>query len=291
MEGTHQPNEDKMLEISLPSGVEYLPLVDNLCQAFCSWTGMSKDVTDDMAIAVVEAATNAVVHGNKCDKSKKVLVSFKRRPAEILVSIADQGEGFDLACLANPVEGGNIYKECGRGIYIMRHIMDHVDFDFPREGGTRVRMSKCLTCDKGRVLGVDHGERRLGLALSDELCIIARPLGMIDAGRVKDPVGEICSIAASNQVGEIVVGLPLNLKGESTLSTERARAFAADLAERSGLPVVAWDERLSTRQGERVLLESGMRRQQRKRKIDAVAAAIVLQSYLDAVKEKCQGGK
>ena len=287
----HQSNGEKMLEISLPSGVEYLPLVDSLCQAFCSWTGMSKDVTDDMAIAVVEAATNAVVHGNKCDKSKKVLVSFKRRPAEILVSVADQGPGFDLTGVANPVEGGNIYKECGRGIYIMRHIMDSVTFDFPKDGGTRVRMSKCLTCDKGRILGVDYGERRIGLALSDELCIIARPLGMIETGRVKDVFGEITSVAAANQVGEIVVGLPLNLKGQSTVSTERARAFAADLAARSGLPVVPWDERLSTRQGERMLIQSGMRREKRKRKIDALAAAIVLQSYLDAAKEKCQEGK
>lgn len=278
-----------MLEVSLPSGVEYLPLVDSLCQAFCAWTGMSKDVTDDMAIAVVEAATNAVVHGNKCDKSKKVNVAFKRRPAEILVSVTDEGEGFDPRRLANPVEGGNIYKDSGRGIYIMKHIMDKVDFDFPRDGGTRVRMSKCLTCEKGRVLAVDHGERRLGLALSDELCIIARPWGFIDVGRCDDPVAEVCAVAASNQVGEIVVGLPLSLRGQEGQSAQRAKAFADDLARRSGLSVVTWDERLSSRQGERALLESGMRREKRKRKIDAVAAAIVLQSYLDAAKEKCQG--
>jgi putative Holliday junction resolvase len=169
--------------------------------------------------------------------------------------------------------------------------MDSVDYDFPKEGGTRVKMSKCLTCEKGRVLGVDHGEKRIGLALSDELCIIARPFGVIETGRIKDALGEICSVAASNQVGEIVVGLPINLRGESTPSTERARAFATDLAGRSGLRVVTWDERLSTRQGERALIESGMRRQKRKRKVDAVAAAIVLQSYLDSVKEQCQGGK
>jgi putative Holliday junction resolvase len=287
----HHLNEDKMLEIALPSGVEYLPLVDSLCQAFCAWTGMSKDVTDDMAIAVVEAATNAVIHGNGCDRSKKIHVSFKRRPAEIVVTVADEGPGFNLACLANPVEGDNIYKDCGRGIYIMKQIMDRVDFDFPKEGGTRVRMRKCLTCDKGRVLCVDHGEKRIGLALSDELCIIARPFGVIETDRVDDAIAEVCSVAASNQVGGIVVGLPINLKGESTLSTERARAFATDLAKRSGLSVVTWDERLSTRQGERVLIESGMRRQKRKRKVDAVAAAIVLQSYLDSAKEQCQGGK
>ena len=105
-----QLNEDKMLEMSLPSAVEYLPLVDSLCQAFCFWTGMSKDVTDDMAIAVVEAATNAVVHGNKCDKSKKVTGSFKRRPAEIVVSVTDQGRGFNPDRRGEP-GGGRQYAQ------------------------------------------------------------------------------------------------------------------------------------------------------------------------------------
>jgi putative Holliday junction resolvase len=279
-----------MIELSLPSGVEYLPLVDSLCQAFCTWTGMSKDITDDMAIAVVEAATNAVVHGNKGDKSKKVHLSFKRRPAEIVVSVADEGPGFDPASIANPVEGENIFKDCGRGIYIMKHIMDRVEYDFPRSGGTRVVMSKCLKCDRGRVLCVDYGEKHIGLALSDELCIIAHPHGAIETDRSEDAIGEICSVATANQVGEIVVGMPLSLTGKVGASASRVKDFAGALKERCGLPVVTWDERYSTKQSERVLIKAGVRRQKRKHKIDAVAAAIILQSYLDAQKEQCRKG-
>ncbi|MFZ1947946.1 MAG: Holliday junction resolvase RuvX [bacterium] len=282
--------EEKMLELNLPSGVEYLPLVDSLCQAFCQWTGMSRDITDDMAIAVVEAATNAVVHGNKSDKSKRIHVVFKRRPSEIRVSVADEGPGFTPGDVANPLAAGNMLKESGRGIYIMKHIMDRVDFDFPADGGTRVRMTKCLTCEKGRILCVDYGRKRIGLALSDELCIIARPLKVIETERTRDVVGEICATAAANQVGEIVVGLPLTLKGEVSLAASEAAAFAAKLGERSGLPIETVDERLSTKQSEKILIQSGMRRHKRKRKVDALAAAIILQGYLDAAKERCLEG-
>ena len=273
-----------VLEASLPSAVEYLPLADSLCQAFCIWSGLTKVASDDIAMAVVEAATNAAVHGNKCDRSKKVKLVLRKLPAEIAVEVTDQGPGFNPACVANPLEAANMLKECGRGIHIMKHIMDRVEFDFPPEGGTRVRMSKRIRCGKGRVLGVDYGERRLGLALSDELCIIAQPVKAIDRAGTKDAIGDICSLLRPNDVGEIVVGMPLTLKGEEARSASVVRAFVRDLAERSGLPVVTWDERFSTKQGERALIESGMRRQQRKRTVDSVAAALVLQSYLDSRK-------
>ena len=143
----------------MPSGVEYLPLVDSLCQAFCAWTGMSRDVTDDMAIAVVEAATNAVVHGNKCDRSKKVQVVLQAAARR------DRGLGRrrgprlqSRPAVANPLEAANMLKECGRGIYIMKHIMDKVDFDFPTEGGTRVRMTQVPHLRQGP--GAVRGLRR-----------------------------------------------------------------------------------------------------------------------------------
>lgn len=275
-----------MVELNLPSRVEYLPLVDSLCQAFCLWTGMSKEIADDMSIAVVEAATNAIVHGNKCDRSKKVNVSLRRLPAKIVVSVSDEGPGFDPCCLANPVEGTNLFKESGRGIYIMKHIMDEVVYDFPKSGGTKLKMSKCLTSERGRVLCVDHGQVRVGLALSDELCIIARPFGMIEARR-RDVIAEICAAAAANQVSEIVVGMPLTLSGKASESTVRVEAFVEALRRRTALPVVTWDERFSTKQSEQFLIQSGMRRHKRKRKVDSVAAALILQSYLDAQKEKC----
>lgn len=273
-----------MLEASLPSAVEYLPLVDVLCQAFCVWSGMPKGVSDDIAMAVVEAATNAAVHGNQCDRSKKVGLVLRKLPAEIAIEVTDQGPGFNPVCVANPLEAANMLKECGRGIHIMKHIMDKVEFDFPPEGGTRVRMTKCIGCEKGRVLCVDYGERRLGLALSDELCIIAQPVKAIDRTRTKDAIADIIALVQPNQVGRIVVGMPYTLAGRMAQSASAAADFARDLAQRSGLSVVTWDERLSTKQGERALIASGMRRQQRKRTVDSVAAALILQSYLDSCK-------
>ncbi len=273
-----------MLELSLPSAVEYLPLVDSLCQAFCLWSGLPKETSDDIAIAVVEASTNAVVHGNKCDKARKVRLTFRKFPSQITIIVADEGAGFDPSKVANPVDACNLLKECGRGIYIMKQIMDRVEFDFPKAGGTRVRMSKSLRCEKRRILCVDYGEKRLGLALSDELSIIAQPIGMIEMDGKKDAIGEICTLATANHVGEIVVGMPFTLKGEAAQGASHVTAFARDLNQRSGLPVVTWDERLSTKQSERALIESGMRRQKRKQKVDSVAAALILQSYLDAQK-------
>jgi putative Holliday junction resolvase len=145
-------------------------------------------------------------------------------------------------------------------------------------------MSKCVGCEDGRILCVDYGEKRLGLALSDELRTIAQPLTMIDRAKIKDPVGAICALVVPNQIGQIVVGMPFTLKGESAQSASLVTAFARDLNQRSGLPVVTWDERFSTKQSERVLIEAGMRRDKRKTKVDSVAAAIILQSYLDTQK-------
>jgi len=275
-----------MLEVSLPSAVEYLPLVDSLSQAFCVWMGMPKSSADDMAIAVVEAATNAVVHGNGCEREKKVRLTFRRLPCEIVVSVADEGSGFNPGRVPNPVDPANILKECGRGIYIMNQIMDTVEFDFPKSGGTRVTMSKNLVGGTGRVMCIDYGEKRLGLALSDELLLIAQPFGNVETAEGKDVIAEICARAAANGVGELVVGMPLTLRGEAGESASRVTAFATRLNLRSGLPVVTWDERLSTRQSERLLIQAGMRRQERKRRVDSVAAALILQSYLDARKDR-----
>jgi len=275
-----------MLEINLPSAVEYLPLVDSLCQAFCSWTGMSKEISDDMAIAAVEAATNAIIHGNKCEKTKKINVAFKRLPRKIVISVSDEGGGFKPDGIACPVEGENVLKENGRGIYIMRHIMDEVKYDFPEAGGTLVRMTKSLARGTGRVLGIDYGEKRIGLALSDELQIIARPFGLVEVKRGKDVIAEIVSTVSANEVGEVVVGMPYTLRGKASAATSRVSRFIHDLAGRSPVAVSSWDERLSTKQSERALVESGMTRQKRKRKVDSVAAALILQSYLDAQKEK-----
>jgi putative Holliday junction resolvase len=133
-----------------------------------------------------------------------------------------------------------------------------------------------------RRLGIDHGERRVGLALSDEDGRIAQPLDTLERNDPKQLLRTIATLATSEAVAEIVVGLPLNLDGTEGTSARRARRFAERLAEESALPVVLWDERLTTAAAQRVLVEGGVRASDQKRMVDRVAAAILLQSYLDS---------
>lgn len=276
-----------MLEISLPSSIEYLPLVDAVCEAFCVWAGVSARVTDEISMAVIEAATNAVVHGNKNETSRKVRALFQKKPCEIVVSVTDEGCGFDPGKVPNPVDESNLLKDSGRGIYIMKQVMDAVEFEPARGGGTKVRMVRHFKeRGEGRVLCIDYGEKRLGVALSDELGITAQPLGKIEVDSLEDQLEELERMVQQHAVAEVVVGLPLTMKGEVSRAASRVTTFARDLNKRLCLPVVTWDERLSTKEGERVLIRSGMRREKRKGVVDAVAAAIILQSYLDARKKK-----
>lgn len=127
-------------------------------------------------------------------------------------------------------------------------------------------------------MGVDHGTHRVGIALSDRLAITAQPHAVVPAPQA---VEAIARLMAEQDVERIVVGLPLTLSGREGRAAEQARQFAADLEEATGLPVELWDERLTTSTAEKALLESGMKRRRRRFIVDKVAAAIMLQSYLD----------
>jgi putative holliday junction resolvase len=128
-----------------------------------------------------------------------------------------------------------------------------------------------------RILAVDHGERRIGLAISDETATVALPVGYVTGGPV-----EVLRVATEREAGRIVVGLPRRLDGSHSAQTESALRFIAALQQATTLPVVKWDERLTTAQAERVLIEGDVRRSQRREKRDQMAATILLQSYLDA---------
>jgi putative Holliday junction resolvase len=137
-----------------------------------------------------------------------------------------------------------------------------------------------------RVLGIDHGQKRVGIALSDEDGRIAHPHETI-ARRDADALLEsIAGIVREHGVEEIVVGLPLSLDGKEGASARRARRFAERLGEKTGLAVVLWDERMSTLAADRALSESGMKSSARRQVVDRVAAALVLQTFLDARHEK-----
>lgn len=132
-----------------------------------------------------------------------------------------------------------------------------------------------------RFLGLDLGERRLGVALSDPEGILAFPLAVIPSQGVEKDLEAILGLVAQHGVGEVVVGWPRSLDGSRGSEAGKAEAFQKLLSERTPIPVQLHDERLSTAEAERALLETGMKRAQRREKRDAVAAALILQGYLD----------
>lgn len=129
-----------------------------------------------------------------------------------------------------------------------------------------------------RYLGVDYGTKRVGLAISDGLGITARPLEVV---KRTEAVSRITAIVAELQVDKIVVGMPTGLGGGEGESAIGARELGDELAEAAGVEVVFFDERFTSRMAEGALLESGMKRRDRRATVDKVAAAIILQSYLD----------
>ena len=132
-----------------------------------------------------------------------------------------------------------------------------------------------------RVLAVDPGAKRVGLAVSDPTETIAQPLATIPAEPAETLPARLAEVAKKEEVGRIVVGLPRRLDGTLGPEARAARELAAEIRRASGLPVVMVDERLTTAAAERSLLEAGMRREKRRANIDRVAAAILLQSHLD----------
>jgi putative holliday junction resolvase len=137
----------------------------------------------------------------------------------------------------------------------------------------------------GRVLGIDYGERRVGLAISDPTGIIAQPLPTLQRRKGKrPPVAQLARLAADNEVVSIVVGLPLTLDGDESDWTREVRAFGDALATRTGIPVAFIDERMTSVRAEQAVRSLGLRKQQRqeKERVDAAAAMLILQAFLDS---------
>jgi len=131
-----------------------------------------------------------------------------------------------------------------------------------------------------RCLGIDVGTKRVGLALSDSIGLTATPLDVVDRS---DAVDEIIRLAQIHEVGTIVVGLPTSLGGGEGTSAVDARSLGEELAQATNAEIVYLDERFTSRMAESALLESGMKRRDRKNTIDKVAAAIILQDYLNSL--------
>lgn len=133
-----------------------------------------------------------------------------------------------------------------------------------------------------RILGLDLGDKRIGVALSDPLGWTAQGLSVLRSTGVRGDIRKIKELVTQHEVSKVVVGLPLNMDGSAGPRAEKARVFARRLGQVLELPVELWDERLTTVEAERLLIQADMRRAGRRQVIDKMAAVLILQNYLDA---------
>ena len=136
---------------------------------------------------------------------------------------------------------------------------------------------------KGRILALDLGKKRIGLALSDPLGITAQGLPTLERTNIREDLAALQKIVAEHEVTQILMGNPLHMSGHESRQSAYTQEFAKRLAERTGLEVKFWDERLTTVEAERVLRQSGISIEKRARAVDRLAAVILLESYLDSV--------
>ncbi len=137
-----------------------------------------------------------------------------------------------------------------------------------------------------RVLGIDYGRKRIGLALSDPDGIIASPLSVYLRSDIRTDVDHIARLARENGVERIVIGLPLNMDGSAGGMADEVAAFAEQLSARVKIPVVTFDERLTSEEAERVLIQADMSRRKRRGVRDSIAAVLILQGYLERARKE-----
>jgi len=133
-----------------------------------------------------------------------------------------------------------------------------------------------------RILAIDHGSKRIGIAISDELQMIAQPMEYIPAEPFADFLVRLKQILQEKQVELILVGMPRNMNGTYGPAALKVQDFVATLNRALTVPIKTWDERLTSAQANRYLIEGNVRRDKRKEKVDKTAAAILLQSFLDS---------
>jgi serine/threonine-protein kinase RsbW len=137
-----------LIRLKLPSTFELLDIVQVLSDRLSAIAGLDEDDTHWVSVAVRESVINAIKHGNREDLDKHVTVEFtlapRVHPSSFVVEVTDEGDGFDSAVIANPLDPENVLKSSGRGIFFMRNFMDDVSIARRPEGGTAVRMTKKL---------------------------------------------------------------------------------------------------------------------------------------------------
>lgn len=131
-----------------------------------------------------------------------------------------------------------------------------------------------------KIMGIDYGDARTGVAISDLLCTIVGSTAVVNSHNTEKAIGDIVRLAQENSVGEIVVGLPRNMDGTEGNRAQLCREFADKLKEATGLPVVMWDERRTTVEAHNILSQHNYHGKKRKNTVDAVAASLILEGYL-----------
>ncbi len=131
-----------------------------------------------------------------------------------------------------------------------------------------------------RIMAIDYGDARTGIAISDALCLLAGEVRVIQSRKQETVLTEIDALIREYAVSELVLGYPKNMNGTLGPRAEKSEALAELLREATGLPVILWDERRTTMDAHRILSETGNRGKKRKEKVDAVAATLILEGYL-----------
>jgi len=137
------------------------------------------------------------------------------------------------------------------------------------------------TLTNGRILALDYGKRRIGLAVSDALGLTAQGLDTLHRTTIREDLSRLTDLVEEREVKLILMGDPVNMRGDQSRQSGRVREFAGKLAEKTGLPVKFWDERLTSVEAGRVLRESGISIQKRAKAVDRLSAVLILDSYLE----------
>lgn len=135
-----------------------------------------------------------------------------------------------------------------------------------------------------RIMGIDYGDARTGVAMSDLLCSIVGATAVVPSRNTEKAIADIVRMAKENEVGTIVVGLPRNMGGSEGPRAELCREFADKLGAATGLKIVMWDERRTTVEAHNILSQHNYHGQKRKNTVDAVAASLILEGYLNALR-------
>ena len=142
-----------------------------------------------------------------------------------------------------------------------------------------------------RIMGLDFGSRTVGVAISDSLLLTAQGVEIIrrkEENKLRQTLARIEELIVENEVEEIVLGLPKNMNDTEGVRVELTKEFKEMLERRTSLPVILWDERLTTVSADQVMMESGIRREDRKKYVDRIAAEFILQGYLDSLKNQTE---